>query len=159
MKPLKTLVVGLGSPHGDDQAGWMVVDLLSSNLEESETILRKANSPAQLLNWLGGSERLVICDACTGLGAIGDIKRWEWPAAEILQASWSGTHDLSLPDVLRVAEGLDQLPPNVVVRAIEIREHNPFAMISRELKLALPTLTNAVRADMEQGITIENNDA
>ena len=45
-----TLVVGVGSHHGDDQAGWLVADLLAASASE-DVAVRKAKTPAEILDW------------------------------------------------------------------------------------------------------------
>ena len=97
IRPFRTLVAGIGSPHGDDQAGWLVADRLTRELHRDDVAVRKATSPTELLNWLDGTERLIVCDACCGLGNAGDVRRWPWPHDELFNAAWSGTHDLPLP--------------------------------------------------------------
>ncbi len=63
------LVVGIGSSHGDDQAGWLVADLLQERLDRAPGVLlecriRKAAVPLDLVHWLDGVAELIVCDAC-----------------------------------------------------------------------------------------------
>jgi hydrogenase maturation protease len=61
-----TLIVGIGSPHGDDQIGWRIAEALMAE-HRVGWIIRTARSPTDLLAWLDDKvERLVICDACDG---------------------------------------------------------------------------------------------
>lgn len=79
----RVLVVGIGSSHGDDQAGWQVIRQLkewlltdsnarpapgstSDVFEHSgqQLELRQAQAPTDLLNWIDGQEILHIVDAC-----------------------------------------------------------------------------------------------
>lgn len=76
-----TLIVAIGSSHGDDQAAWRVADLLDLSLHEISQI-RKASVPLNMINWLSGVERLHIIDACAGGGKIGDLLRIEWTRME-----------------------------------------------------------------------------
>lgn len=84
----ETLFVGVGSPHGDDRAGWLVADALSDlfgtdvSTQASGTLnagglpsrkypslaIRKTCIPADLLDWLDGAAKLIICDALCGAG-------------------------------------------------------------------------------------------
>ena len=56
------LVVGLGSFHGDDQAGWLVIDSLWA-LGYPVRSARKATHPADLLDDLPAGRPLTVCDA------------------------------------------------------------------------------------------------
>ena len=66
----KTTFVGVGSSHGDDQVGWMVIQKLQEGSSGDSFDFRKAKSPADILDWIQDCERLVICDACHGLGTV-----------------------------------------------------------------------------------------
>lgn len=113
------LIVGIGSPHGDDQLGWLVASELSKrNL--SRCVTRLARTPMELLDWIEDCPVLHVIDACHGAKAPGSTYRWNWPCAEIASGSWSNTHDFNVVGVLALAEQLGQLPPNVVVWGIEI---------------------------------------
>jgi hypothetical protein len=56
------LVVGIGSPHGDDRAGWRVADDVAAALRGAITT-RKASVPHDLLDWCDGRGRLHLVDA------------------------------------------------------------------------------------------------
>ena len=58
------LIVGIGSAHGDDQAGWKAIELLEQlNLKGVD--LRKASVPHDLIDWLDEIFILHIVDSCT----------------------------------------------------------------------------------------------
>ncbi len=78
----KRLFVGIGSPHGDDQAGWLLADLLRGQFASAGGILvRQAVVPADILDWLNGVEHLHVCDACTTGSPAATLHRWEWNVA------------------------------------------------------------------------------
>ena len=55
---MKTLIVGIGSHQGDDRAGWQAAGSVAAELPGAD--VRCAASPAELLHWLDGVERLLI---------------------------------------------------------------------------------------------------
>ncbi len=59
----RPLVVGIGSPHGDDQAGWLLIERLSSQVS-SQVRLRTASVPHNLIDWSDDCDALYIIDAC-----------------------------------------------------------------------------------------------
>jgi len=137
-----TLVVGLGSAHGDDQIGWQVAEEVNALLIGSPSItgiaVRKAKSPLDLLNWLDESndftvQRLLVCDACYGAGKPGTVFRWEWPTDQLECLRFSGSHDFGLVDVFRLAEKLDRLPPHVIIWGIQIGQTQPGVRMSPPL--------------------------
>jgi hydrogenase maturation protease len=114
-----TMLVGLGSFHGDDRAGWEVVERLTSQNGLLNCACKLLRSPGELLDVLEGAERLVICDACAPGGAAGSVHCWHWPADELLCQRASGSHNLSLVAALGLAAELGRLPPSVTVWGIE----------------------------------------
>jgi len=107
--------VGIGSPHGDDVAGWRV----AAGLRERQLAgwdVHVAASPIDLLDWVRPDRPLWVADACRG--EWGDSERlgwqvWRWPCEE-LRVTWGGgTHDFSLPGVLTLAHRLGSLPAEV----------------------------------------------
>jgi hydrogenase maturation protease len=159
----RTLVVGIGSPHGDDQAGWLVAERLADDpgigtesvLKGTKAsghcptvIVRKATSPGELLVWLDGLDRLVICDACRGLGRVGAVREWTWPVHEFADAAWSGTHDLPLPAVLELAQRLRRLPPRVTIWSVEGASNDALAAVSPEVAAALPSLVDQIKNEL-----------
>jgi hydrogenase maturation protease len=140
--PPITLIVGIGSAHGDDQIGWLLADALTKMLADhppSRTIMvHKAKSPIDLLNWLdekadANIQRLLICDACHGLGVPGTSCRWNWPNSELDNVRFSGSHDFGLTAVLQLAQSLGRLPPDVTVWGTQIEQARPGTGLSPQL--------------------------
>lgn len=148
---MNTFIVGIGSPHGDDQAGWLVAERLAEMFGRREDVaVRKATSPAEILAWLDNTDRLIVCDACRGLGRVGKVKRWTWPDRQLVDATLSGTHDLSLPATLRLADRLDRLPQSVAVWSVEGTTGTALATLSSEVTAALPTLIANIADEANQ---------
>lgn len=113
------LMVGLGSPHGSDRLGWDLVQLLQETRPEAWTI-RMARVPTDVLDWLEGCQRLHLVDACPMFEQLGRVHRLLWPDAQILRNRTTTSHDYDVPQVLQLAQSLGQLPPEVVIWAIEV---------------------------------------
>ncbi len=149
----RTLVVGIGSPHGDDQVGWLVAERLQHELPAG-TDLRRASAPGQLLDWLSDVDRLYVCDACDAMG--GELKqqssththRWEWPAPVGMPVRSSGSHSFGLPQALGLAERLGTLPDSVVIYGIPGRRFEAFAELSPELCRLLPDIAVEIARDI-----------
>ncbi len=148
IEKLPTLVVGIGSAHGDDRVGWLVAEQLREFAGHHQFDLQIAKSPADLLDWVECNQRLVICDACHGLGQVGELRRWSWPAPEISEVSMSGTHNFSLPTVLALAEKLGRLPNEVVIWAIEGATCQSTTAMSPKVMEAVPTLVSRITDDL-----------
>jgi len=152
------LIVGIGSAHGDDRVGWLVADQIREFADRNHFELRIAKSPADLLDWIQCDQQLVICDACHGLGQVGDLQKWLWPAPEIFKVTMSGTHNLSLPTVLDLAKNLGRLPNEVVIWAIEGAIGQSTAAMSPEVLQAVPKLVSRITNDLNAGRPLRGPD-
>ena len=145
----QTLFVGIGSPHGDDRIGWRIADLLGTRMPPDISI-RKAATPSDLLDWLEGIDRLIICDACLSRGGTPQdevhLHRWEWPTLEIAALRSAGTHAFGLPQVLQLAERLGTLPPDVTVLGLEGLCFDAFAELSPEVAAAIDSFIPKIQA-------------
>jgi hydrogenase maturation protease len=116
-----TYIIGLGSPYGDDQVGWRVIDLLRARLgtDDGTRKLAKVSTPSNLLDLLEGGERLVLIDACQGLGPPGKTRCLGWPDSQIRQLRSAAGHLLSLHDAIKLAEAIGRSPTSCEVWCIE----------------------------------------
>ncbi len=148
------LLIGLGSPFGDDQIGWRVAQAIEAKNLSGLRVCR-TSSPLELLGWLENVERLVVCDACQGVGPIGSWHRWVWPSAELAPLKFSGSHDLGLSAALELAEQLGQLPKQVTIWAVEGRSSTPDAIVrempmSAEVDQAIAQIISCIQRELSQ---------
>ncbi len=140
------LVVGIGSPNGDDQAGWRVIDMLQTRMA-GVCQLRYAKVPHELIDSLDNVDLLHIVDACV----VGDqnegVGRYELVCSEDVAGNHDvalntqqkdqviplprlrcdTTHHLDLVSVIRLASQLRKLPSRVSVWTIPGRQFGPGA--------------------------------
>ncbi len=111
----KVLVAGLGSPHGDDQAGWFVAEQLlkkmsvlkkmSGTLEDSSrhhvqhVVVRRAMIPLDVLDWMDDVDVLHICDACEPVPGRGTLHRYTWESGRLVDARVTGTPEVGTSEV------------------------------------------------------------
>lgn len=153
----RILMVGLGSPHGDDQLGWLVAAQLQQRLRESAgtTVdvveVRRAAVPLDLLDWLEQVRQLHVCDACQRTDGTLDrvpprepvVHRLPWshgvadqPQPTALSTTvlsrlrCQGTHDFGLVQTLQLAERVGRLPSQVTVWAVEGQAFAPGEPLS-----------------------------
>jgi hydrogenase maturation protease len=137
------LLVGIGSPHGDDRVGWEIASRVGERLGTALSV-RCARTPAELLDWLERVDTLDVCDAVRNAVAVGSVCCWQWPAPEIERAPFRGSHDLSLPAVLALAEGLGRLPARVRIWGIGIKTAEASDALSPEVAAAVPTVVKRI---------------
>lgn len=147
MNPSVTLVVGIGSPHGDDQAGWRVIDLLAQSML-GHCQLARAKVPHELLDGLGDVQRMHVVDACSTADTTEGLMRFELTAdkdqadrlifvpadrREGEPALRSGmTHHIDLMSVMRLAQALRKLPRQVVLWTIPGRHFLPASELDSD---------------------------
>jgi hydrogenase maturation protease len=144
--PAVDRVIGIGSPHGDDVAGWRVVEMLTSR--EELTTECDAIGAGQLLDYLQGCQHVILIDACQSAQPPGTITRLEWPDARIPVQHWRSTHALSVGETLELAAELGRLPGRVVLFGIEISNCQPGAELNPVVASALPELERRVLGEV-----------
>lgn len=144
----QTLVVGAGSPHGDDQVGWYAVDRMrTSGVPQCRVLAIRA--PIELLDHLDQVDLLIVLDACASGRPPGTIFRWQWPDI-CLEGSHSSTHGVSIRHALEMAETLGCLPARVVLFGVEIATCEPGDRLSGPVCDAIPGLTDRVEREIGQ---------
>lgn len=145
--PSSRCLIGVGSPHGDDQIGWLVADRLMSR-GPLETRIEKVVSPLEILDRIEDVDWLGICDACQGTGLIGAWTRWTWPVADVVRQSFTGSHGISLSNVLTLGRTLGRLPQTVVIWGVEVDDCRPAAEISQAVLAAIEPVAAAIRREL-----------
>jgi hydrogenase maturation protease len=108
-----TCIVGLGGLFGDDRVGWNVVERIKTLIPVGNGFpirLTTGGSPTDLLELLGDLRRLIVIDACQGLGIPGTVLRLPWPDPAVQRTRHGCGHNLSLDQILEIAARLKTLP-------------------------------------------------
>ena len=151
-KATLTWIVGLGGQCGDDYAGWRVIERLRELLGQRRDVqLLVAATPADLLHISKDCTRLIIIDACTGLGAPGHALCRCWPAAEIGQTRCGVGHNVSLSQALEIAAILGQLPAGCEVWCVEGRQFALAEPLSAEVAAACERVAGQISAELLLG--------
>ena len=137
-------IIGLGSPFGDDRAGWAAVAALAAApLPPGVEAIFCANPATELLPALRGARRVVLVDAVAG-GDPGAIVRGDRAALRASRAGVS-SHGLALDAVLDLAAALGELPPEVGLVGVATgpADAGPAADLSAPVAAAVPALAHA----------------
>ncbi len=141
-----TIVIGLGSWHGDDRVGWHLVERLREHSKPFVPAFA-LEEPTRIIDYLDNCEHLVIVDACVSGAEAGSIQRLTWPDSRLDQLRSESSHSFGLGASLRLAERLGKLPPRVVVYAIEAGQCHSMWKLSTEVERALPELKRRVQQE------------
>ena len=138
-------ILGVGSPAGDDQAGWLVVDALQGAGLDACKLDRPG---ANLVSLLAGVDHVIVIDAMQGGGAPGEIRRFErndWRA----YGRGLSSHGFGVLDALSLAEALGCLPKRLELYGIEIASADPGAGPGPEVRAAVEGLAQRIVASLE----------
>lgn len=146
--PPRRCFIGVGSPHGDDQVGWLIAEEVQFRVG-TDCIVHQVGSPLEILDRIEGIEWLGIGDGvCEDSRVwerrVGEWHTWTWPDARIVRQAFSGSHDLGLAATLELAARLGRLPKTVVIWGIEIHSCQPGDPISESIRAAIPTVVEAI---------------
>ncbi|AUR52731.1 hydrogenase maturation protease [Aquella oligotrophica] len=154
---IKTLILGIGSPFGDDRAGWLVVE----ELEQVPTIremvaknlltLEVADRPGiNLINWLlGDYQRIILIDMVkTNLKIPGSIYKLQ--ANEIIGFSGMlSSHSLGVSASLALAKELGINIDNVEFWGIEGSLISPESEVSQAILTGVSQVSQKILVDPE----------
>jgi hydrogenase maturation protease len=142
-----TCILGIGSPHGDDQAGWRVIDDLR-DCQPCAATRRAIETPLQLIECLDGCRQLILIDACRLGDAPGTLTRWTWPEPGIQPLAGHSTHGWGLTEALQLAHILRRLPEKVILYTVEVGDCRPGAELTPVVSHALAELRRRVLAEV-----------
>ncbi len=148
----RVVIVGVGSPFGDDRAGWVAADMLS----ESPAVTRApgavhvahCETPATLLlQDYGAAEALVVIDAVASGAPPGTVQRLSGAELGQTVAPWS-SHGLRIVDALALGQAMHALPPQVLLYGVELESEERGEALSESVARALPVLVRRVEDDL-----------
>jgi len=113
-----TRVIGLGSPFGEDRAGWLVIDRLQGRVPASVEVIALDRPGAALVNWMRDCEHLVLIDAVLAPEKCGTYALLK--IDELVQPSAVSGHMLNLAETVALAKALGHPPKRLEVYGINI---------------------------------------
>lgn len=152
-------IIGIGSPHGDDQFGWAVVDDLKVILFSCNGLrFEKINNPVDLIPSLDESDRVILVDAAVGL----PDGRWFQKLdlanvddrAMIQEFLHYGTHDVGVDLVLRMAESLGKRTDHVELWIGNAKVFERLSTMSPEIAIAAKRCAAAIAKELCDARTI-----
>ncbi len=140
-----TWIFGLGSPHGDDQIGWLAATRLHA---ECLPNFIPVSDSSRLLDLLPRCRKAILIDACVAGKPAGSITRMVWPDPRIEVQHSHSTHGMSAAAALQMAEKLGRLPETVVLFGVEIVQSLPGSTASPEVRGAIPELAAGILEEL-----------
>ncbi|GGK65650.1 hydrogenase maturation protease [Amphritea balenae] len=143
---MKIKIIGLGSPHGDDQAGWEVIRLLQQQtLPENVELLALDRPGLALPNYFDGADKVILIDACDAGWMLGE---WQQFSLEQLLdcAGLQGgsSHQLGVADSLQLAAITGVELPAITVICVQIGQCGQMEAMSPELFTSSKRICNNI---------------
>ncbi len=160
----ETLIIGVGSPQGDDRLGWLAVENLANHADlralgdRLSLIALDRPGTALIAHWRG-AHKVIVIDAVQSEAPTGTLHRIgtdELAPCRTLASS----HGFGLAETLRLADSLGVLPEDLVIFGVAIGDATPGEeVVSDEIMRALPELVSAVVSEVIStgGPQIESN--
>ncbi|KTC80305.1 hydrogenase maturation protease [Legionella cherrii] len=151
MKVIK--VLGIGSPFGDDQAGWKVANALKHQLSKHPhlapfLLIENHDRPGvRLIELMSGFNTVFIIDAVKSGSAIGSIHRFKNESILDSENRFS-THGISILQTLHLARALDELPADLLFYGIEIDAITLDETLSPQIEKAIAEVTRRLINDL-----------
>lgn len=142
------VIVGVGSPHGDDQIGWCVAQLLAEQFEAGELELQLLTRPVSQLWTLLNSPRLLIIDACLADLPTATLRRITLEQLETQSTGLLSSHSLGVAELLTLAKGMGMQIDHLRIFGIQLLQTEPMAELSPQLKVALPRIVDQLVAEI-----------
>ena len=114
---MKIKVLGVGSPYGDDNVGWLTAKKYQDKPGYEVVILDRPQ--LNLIHELAGVEKAIIIDAVKSGAEPGTIHHLTMADMPHFKGFCS-SHNVGLADALQLAEVLDALPAQLEIIGIEI---------------------------------------
>jgi hydrogenase maturation protease len=146
-------VFGLGSPFGDDQLGWSVVESLQQKPALEPMLadglqLQVCDRPGLLLlELMRGASCVYLIDAVKTGVAVGTFHRFK--NEEIVSITHVlSTHAVGLGETIKIGRALNELPPEIVLYGIEIGDMDYQFKLSLAIQEAIKEVTQQIEKDI-----------
>ena len=146
-----SLVIGLGSPDGGDDAVGLLAAQQVAGLGLPGVVVVEHEDPTGLIDLWGGTDLAVVVDAvCSGAspGALLVMEAGA-DAAPLAEQSWArtgrgGTHAFGLAAAVELGRALHRLPRRLVLVGVEMATVEHGAALSAPVQAALDDVVAAV---------------
>ena len=124
----RTAILGIGSPFGDDRAGWLVIETLEAAVdprmltEAGITIAALDRPGAALLEHMRGFDRAVLIDAVRGDASPGTVLTLD--AGTLGPGARLSSHGVGVAEALALGAELGMLPAELSLFGIAVNEQD-----------------------------------
>ena len=135
---------------GDDGVGIHVVEALrQEELPSNVQVFNGETRAFDVLEYMDGSDKAVIVDACRKNGEPGSTYRFTLDPANTVDESLNlSMHDINFVDALKAGKQIYKLPDEIVIIGIEPEILNWNLGLSPKLNDAFPGIIKAIKSEL-----------
>jgi len=155
MEGARIVVLGVGNAErGDDGAGRAVARLLKDLLPQNVEVIEHDGEATSLLAKLDGAASAYLVDACVSKSPPGTIHRIDANRETLPRVSSDmSTHGFGLAASIELGRALGQLPPHIVVYAIEGKSFEAGAALSEPVSAAVSVVVQEIRSKIAAALS------
>lgn len=148
-----TRILGIGSPAGDDRAGWAAAEAVRASAwyrsrAASVTVECLDRPGPALLAAMHGATQVVLIDAIRSGAAAGTVQRIDLDRIALPQIGCVSSHGFGLAEALALGQALGMLPERLTLFGVEAEDANDGEDLSAAVRAALPALVRRVQASV-----------
>ncbi|MFW2571387.1 hydrogenase maturation protease [Legionella sp. 29fVS95] len=150
---IELLILGIGSPFGDDRLGWEVVQGLQQKkaLQDYSTeqlqFMACDRPGLNLLDWMQQAKTVFLIDAVRTGAKVGSLLYLENEEIKTINPIQS-THEFGLANTIEMGKILNLLPKKLVLYGIEVNELKFQFEITEPIRAAIDALITRIEKDI-----------
>lgn len=145
------LLIGIGNEYrSDDGAGLAVCRELKIKKLPSVQVIECGCDGAILMEIWKDAKRVILIDAVSSGARPGAIYRFDVHTEQIpLSFSFQSTHAFGVAEAIGLARVLEQLPPYLIIYAIEGKNFSSGKSLSQEVEKAVQQIVELVMSEVQ----------
>jgi len=141
------LILGLGSPNGDDQLGWLVVNKLTPILQNMPNfkLLKSGGKHNEWITLYGKYDYIIVIDAVADNQVTGTIIHCPIEKLKTNETLLrSSSHSLNLHESFELAKILTDKIVKTDFIGVCIAQYNPSQSLTPDVKKAIPNVVRKI---------------
>ena len=158
--PPPNLLIGIGNEYcRDDSVGLTAIRALKKQvLPENTLLIESSGDGTELMEMWSTARMVILIDAVSSGATPGTIYRFDAHKQPIpSQFSFRSTHAFSIAEAIELARILDQIPPLLIVYAIEGQNFSTGIGLSSEVENAMQKVVEQVKHEVQIALHQEPN--
>ena len=159
MSVCSTILIGLGNEYRqDDGVGIYIVRQIVKSYSENITALEYSDEGVDLIEKWKGYKRAYIFDAVCSGSPPGTIYRFTTKDNHLPESAfYCSTHALSIVEVIRLAQTIEQIPREVIIFGVEAGSLEHGTGLSQEVIKGAKEIINCVIKELRCLQTVNNS--